>query len=109
MNEYVKEKCPYFYRPAQVVFFDVDGTDDFEHPRYIAGIAYRNEIICGCCGIVFMIANVWETAIDAGVQPIFIHEDWIDISEGITGDIDLTDTPVTADTFFAQINNYISL
>lgn len=106
MSEYTKEKCPYFFFPKQIVFFDVDGTEDYNQPKYIAGIAYKDEIICGCCGGVFQIEDVWNDAIDAGVQPIFIYEDWIDMSEGITGDSDLTTCPVTPEVFFLQVDNY---
>ena len=107
MTNFVKEKRPFFHCPTQVVFFDVDGTDDMEHPQYIAGIAYRDEIICGCCGGIFQIKDVWEDAIDAGVQPIFVFEDWMDISEDITGDVDITNMPVVPDMLFDQIDNYL--
>lgn len=107
MIDFEKDKHPFFYAPTQVVFFDVDGTNDLEHPRYIAGIAYHDEIICGCCGGIFQIPYVWEVGIDAGVQPIFVYDDWVDLNEAITGDTDLTNMPVIADDFFAQIDQYI--
>lgn len=39
----------FFESPTQVKFWDADGG------HYTAGIAYKNEIICGCCGGVFEI------------------------------------------------------
>ena len=35
------KKYDYFEVPTQVKFWDA---------HYIGGIAYRNKIICGCCG-----------------------------------------------------------
>ena len=40
------EKIKYFDRPTQVVFCDEQGG-------WKGGIAYCNEIICGCCGSIF--------------------------------------------------------
>ena len=44
----------FFETPTQVKFWDVDGG------HYTAGIAYKNEIICGCCGGIFEIEEIIE-------------------------------------------------
>ena len=36
----------YYERPTQIRWFDT------ENKRWFGGIAYRNEIICGCCGSI---------------------------------------------------------
>lgn len=41
----------FFETPTQVKFWDPDGG------HYTAGIAYKDEIICGCRGGVFEIAG----------------------------------------------------
>ena len=51
-------KYSYFEVPTQVKFWD----DHSGH--YIGGIAYRDEIICGCCGTVFRISEIYEVAPD---------------------------------------------
>ena len=49
-------KYNYFEVPTQVKFWDVDGD------HYIGGIAYRDKIICGCCGGIFDISEIYESA-----------------------------------------------
>lgn len=72
----------YFDRPTQVVFADPDNAG-----KWIVGIAYKDEIICGCCGGVFDIGDVVDMAVEAGVKhPIYAYGDWNDISAEITGD-----------------------
>ena len=34
----------YYNKPTQVKFYDVDND------LWVGGIAYHDEIICGCCG-----------------------------------------------------------
>ena len=46
----------FFETPTQVKFWDPDGG------HYTAGIAYKDEIICGCCGGVFEIEEIIEDA-----------------------------------------------
>lgn len=60
----------YFDCPTQVLFRDPDNEEGF-----IGGIAYRDEIICGCCGGIFELNEVSD------LLPI----DWIDISDSIRG------------------------
>ena len=72
---------PYFDTPKQVVFADPDNAGEWN-----VGIAYRDEIICACCGGIFEIADVVEMAKEAGCkQAIYPYEDWIDIAYEISG------------------------
>ena len=74
-------KYNYFEVPTQVKFLDVDGD------HYIVGIAYRNEIICGCCGGIFNISEIYESAPNTLKEdPIVIPDRWVDISYDICGD-----------------------
>ena len=74
-------KYNYFEVPTQVKFRDVDGD------HYIGGIAYRNEIICGCCGGIFDITEIYELAPDTLEEdPIVIYDNWVDISNEICGE-----------------------
>ena len=71
----------YFDRPKQVVFADPDNAGE-----WIVGIAYKDEIICACCGSIFDIDDVIDQAAADGVMnPIYSYEDWNDISCEITG------------------------
>lgn len=66
----------YFEIPTQVLFKqDVNGAEWF------AGIAYHDEIICGCCG---GIVEVSETEL---IQPL----PWVNISDAIAGDLPLNE------------------
>ena len=71
----------YFEKPTQVVFADPDNPGE-----WLAGIAYMDEIICGCCGGVFSIEDVIEMAREDGVK-CAIHEyhEWNDIADEIVG------------------------
>lgn len=62
----------YFNEPTQVRF-----KDDFEEePRWIGGIAYRDEVICMECGSTVDLEDVVE-----------IEElPWISLSEEVMGD-----------------------
>ena len=73
------KKYNYFEVPTQVKFWDVDGD------HYIGGIAYRDEIICGCCGGVFDISEIYESAPDTLEDPIVVY-DWVNISSEICGE-----------------------
>ena len=60
-----------FEEPAQVAFIDPhDG-------RQLAGIAYKNEVICGCCGTRYAIKILTKEGIT--VLP------WINIVDEIIG------------------------
>ena len=73
-------KYNYFEVPTLVKFWDVDGD------HYVGGIAYRDEIICGCCGGVFDISEIYESAPDTLEEdPIVIPDRWVDFSHDICG------------------------
>ena len=76
------KKHLYFETPTQVAYFDYYGEDD--HPRYIGGIAYQDKIICGCCGGIVEIADVYEFTPE-GIEPIKVYHDWMNIEEEICG------------------------
>jgi hypothetical protein len=71
----------YFDRPTQVMFADPDNPGE-----WLSGIAYLDEIICGCCGGVFSIADVIKMARENGVN-LAIHEyrEWNNIADEIIG------------------------
>ena len=71
----------YFNNPAQVVFADPDNPGE-----WLVGIAYRDQIICACCGGTFDIDEVIELAHEDGVK-CAIHEyrEWNDIADEIVG------------------------
>ena len=71
----------YFDKPTQVVFADPDNPGD-----WLTGIAYRDEIICGCCGGVFNIDDVIEMATEDGIHcAIYEYPEWNDIADEIVG------------------------
>ena len=73
------EQKMYYERPTQVVFADPD-----EPGAWITGIAYRDEIICACCGGVFEVEEVLEFALEE--QPaIYEYSTWNDLSDEIYG------------------------
>ena len=73
-------KYEHFERPTQVQFYDHDGD------HWLAGIAYKDEIICGCCGGIFTIEEVYEFAPSDVDEPIIPYKSWVDLEETITGD-----------------------
>lgn len=78
----------YYEVPTQVKVIDVNSEDEGEY-CYFGGIAYRNEIICGCCGGIFEIDDLYEEAHDLRIDPddvIIPYPTWVDISEEIKGD-----------------------
>ena len=78
-------------KPTQVKFLDIDVEDEI---FWQGGIAYGTEIICGCCGGVFEIADIyadWNEVKDdpmyADIEnPIQEYNDWVDLREYILGD-----------------------
>ena len=69
----------YFDKPTQVVYYDVDGD------CWKSGIAYRDEIICACCGGIIEISEIYEFASAEIAQPIFPYHNWCDITDDIIG------------------------
>ena len=80
----MEKRCPiYFLQPTQVMYLDYRETDK---PQPLAGIAFRQEIICGCCGGVIYIDKLVEAGEREGHKKvIFPYNDWCDISEAIDG------------------------
>ena len=70
----------YFDRPTQVVFADPDNPGD-----WLNGIAYHDEIICGCCGGSQEIAEIYAFAPE-GVENPIVELKWVNIREEIVGD-----------------------
>lgn len=50
------KKYDFFGTPTQVKFWDAVSKN------YVGGIAYRDGIICGCCGAVFVIDDIYKSA-----------------------------------------------
>ena len=71
----------YFDKPTQVSFYE--SADRSWH----GGIAYRDEVICGCCGNVLKIKEIEQFAkndyIEPGIQEL---PPWIPIDKEILGD-----------------------
>ena len=75
------KKYNYFAVPTQVKFWDAFSED------YIGGIAYLDEIICGCCGSVFKISEIYEFAPNTLEEdPIVIPDRWVDFGHEICED-----------------------
>lgn len=81
----------YFDTAKQVKFLDLGDTNGKE--VWHGGIAYCDDLICGCCGTVFSIAEIFEDWDDYGKKdypnveaPIEIFENWVDIDDEIIGE-----------------------
>ena len=70
----------YFDRPTQVVFGDPDNPG-----HWCAGIAYKDEIICACCGGIFNIDELYELLEGYIDHPIYEYKEWINLTEEILG------------------------
>lgn len=66
----------FFEKPTQVMFRQDEETMQENGAEWFAGIAYHDEIICGCCGGIIEMDEV-ET-----IQPL----PWVDIEDAIAGD-----------------------
>ena len=73
----------YYDIPTQVKFFDFGS----EEPYWIGGIAFQDVIICGCCGAIIEISDLYDEAEETGLgeDPIKALR-WIDISDEIKGE-----------------------
>ena len=77
---YTWEEIQSFESPTQVAFWSE------EDERYIGGIGYGTEIICGCCGGIVEISEVYELA-PVDIIPIIEHDgDWANLSGWILTD-----------------------
>ena len=63
----------YFTSPTQVMFADPDNPGSYQ-----LGIAYKDEIICGCCGGIFEIDEIEP-------DKIYPYNSWEDICFAISG------------------------
>ena len=74
------KNIPTFNAPTQVMFWDIYGD------HYTYGIAYKDEIICACCGGVMKISEVIADAKEDGIKTaIYDYVDWCDMREAIVG------------------------
>ena len=76
-NVFTWECQTWFDAPTQVAYFD-------EHV-YHSGIAYKDEVICACCGGVTEIDDLIRWA-PAGVAPIVPYKDWVSFRDEIIGE-----------------------
>ena len=80
------EYTPLYYgTPCQVKFWDCGDPDNI---TMYGGIAYHDEIICGCCGAILSIQEVIDDAAECGIHwdDAIIELEWIDIEEAIRGE-----------------------
>ena len=80
------EYTPLYYgTPCQVRFVDCGDPNNITTSY---GIAYKDEIICGCCGAVLSIDELIKDAEKAGVHwdVAIIELEWINISDNIKGE-----------------------
>ena len=77
------DKILYYDKPTQVKFLDFDGGE----PYWIGGIAFQDIIICGCCGAIIEISDLYDEAEETGLgeDPIKVLR-WIDINAEIKGE-----------------------
>ena len=68
-----------FDKPTQVVFWDN------KENCWCAGIAYGGIIICGCCGGIFEIEEIYECAPEYIYKPVRPYDDWVDFADTIMG------------------------
>lgn len=64
----------HYERPTQVRWFDSVNN------RWIGGIAYKGEVICGCCGGVFELDSFEEDEVEE------LGGYWVNIEEEIRGE-----------------------
>ena len=72
----------YFDHPVQVMFLDIMDSDDV---HYSAGIGYKDEVICGCCGATFSIKDIEADAKELDMIPFYVFPEWITLTEEIQG------------------------
>lgn len=77
----------YYERPTQVMFYEAESN------TWSWGIAYRDDIICACCGAVLHITEIIDDFIDYAEEnkaklskPIYEYNYWCDVTDYIYGD-----------------------
>ena len=85
-----QERILDFDFPRQVKFIDFDSGNE-DQTTWLGGIAIGDKIICGCCGGLIDIQELWETWDELkdeypnDTAPIYVYQEWMDISEEIKG------------------------
>jgi hypothetical protein len=69
-----------FEEPTQVKFYNAPDEN------WLGGIAFGAAIICGCCGGVVEIDDIYEEAKENGIDNPIEELRWIEISEAIIGE-----------------------
>lgn len=76
----------YYERPTQVMFYEAEPN------TWSWGIAYKEDIICACCGCVLHITEIIDDFVDYAEEngaklskPIYEYNGWYDIAEDIYG------------------------
>jgi hypothetical protein len=74
-----------FSEPTQVKFLDINE----EEVTWLGGIAYRDEIICGCCGAIINLDEFWaewkqlKECYPDIESPLVVYANWESIEEYI--------------------------
>jgi len=79
----------YYDTPAQVKYLDIDSGYEAEEAHYVGAIAYCGELICGCCGSIIDIKELYDLAREMGIdeQKVIVpYDSWVDIEREIRGD-----------------------
>lgn len=83
------DRITYFDEPTQVSFrdpyYELVTGETFDDIPTIVGIAYCGEVICGCCGGIFHLQELFDTADENDFPMSFTVLPWISISEEILG------------------------
>lgn len=82
-EEVIKTEAKYLYFnvPTQVRFLDLDA--DEEYHDYCNGIAFQDFVICGCCGGVFDLKELYDLAEEVGIpaeKVIIPYDSWRDLN-----------------------------
>lgn len=72
----------FFNTPTQVKFLE----PYVNCPAYAGGIAYEDKVICGCCGSVFEIEEIYNGCEVVGYEPIVVFDDWVNLGKEILGE-----------------------
>lgn len=72
----------YYSHPVQIRFWEPCVK------RYVGAIAYKDFVICGCCGSLIPIQDIIDTAKEfsnMNEDEAIVELDWIDINQEIVG------------------------
>ena len=80
----------WFENPTQVRFIDFSAYESGDEITYIGGIVYEDKLICGVCGEIFSIPELYELvkAWEINAPAIVAYKTWVDLSESIMGSSD---------------------